>query len=322
MKIISTFVNINRKSNNLIMENTENQVSGTGPRNIKSNKGLTILLSIIILALVALSIVLYTRNKQQKAESTELQQVLEEDKKSVQKELQDLLGEYDGLKTTNDSMNRMIAGQQEKIKKLLNINAVNAGVIAKYRKELTTLRDVLKSYIAQVDSLNTRNQALVQENVEVKTNLEQARNENLRINQEKDQLSSKVQKAAVITTSNIVVTPLNKRNKEENKVKNMLKLRVCFTLRENAIASAGTKTVYLRITRADGQVLAYSSSDVFDFQGQQIAYSAKREVEYDNKDIDVCIFWDNNNQLSVGTYTIDLFTDGNLIGSTKFDIKK
>jgi hypothetical protein len=61
---------------------------------------------------------------------------------------------------------------------------------------------------------------------------------------------------------------------------------------------------------------------VFNFQGQSIVYSAKRQIEYENKDIDVCIFWDNNNQLTVGEYTIDIFTEGNLIGSTKFSMKK
>lgn len=303
------------------MENSDNQVTDLGNQKPKSNKGLTILLSIIIFALLAAIVVLYTQKGQQAEESAEVQQILE-DQTSLQKELQDLIGEYDGLKSDNDSMNKQIAGQQEKIKRLLGERASNIELITKYKKELSTLRDVLKSYIAQVDSLNTRNQQLVQENVEVKTNLEQARAENLKVSQEKDELSSQVQKASVITTSNIVVTALNKRGKDENRVKNMTKLRVCFTLRENAIAKAGTKDIFIRITRPDGAVIAYSESDLFDFQGQQIVYSAKRQVEYENKDIDVCIFWDNNNQLVVGTFTIDIFTDGNMIGTTKFEIKK
>ena len=99
-------------------------------------------------------------------------------------------------------------------------------------------------------------------------------------------------------------------------------MKVCFTLRENAIAKAGTKDIYIRITRVDGAVIAYSDADIFDFQGQQIVYSAKRQIEYENKDIDVCIFWDNNNQLVIGEYTIDIFTDGNMIGTAKLNMKK
>lgn len=304
------------------MENTEFQSTEQTSASPKSNKGLVILLFIIIAVLIAAIVVIYTKSSQKITEQSEVQQIIEDQKTSLQKELTDMIGEYDALKSDNDSMNKMISGQQEKIKRLLSERANNITLITKYKKELGTLREVLKSYIAQVDSLNTRNQQLVQENVQVKTNLEQARNENTKISQEKEQLSSQVQKASVITTSNIVVTPLNKRGKDENKLKNMMKLKVCFTMRENSIAKAGTKDVFIRITRPDGNVIAYSQTDVFDFQGQQVVYSAKRQVEYENKDIDVCIYWDNNKQLILGEYTVDIFTDGNMIGTTKFTIKK
>lgn len=308
------------------MENTENQKPdqpayqyGQTP---KSNKGLTILLVILIVVFSAIIVVLAVKMKQNKTESEQIEQILEGQKNSLAKELNDLMGEYDALKTNNDSMNKLIEGQEGKIKRLLRERASNAALITKYTKELGTLREVLKSYIAQVDSLNLRNQQLVQENVEVKTSLEQARSENIKLNQDKDALSSQVQKASVIGTSNITVTPLNKRAKAENKVSRTVKVKVCFTLRENAIAKPGAKDIYIRITRADGAVIAYSDADVFDFQGQKIVYSAKRQIEYENKDIDVCIFWDNNNQLVIGEYTVDIFTDGNLIGTTKFTMSK
>lgn len=301
------------------MENTDFQSTEQKP---KSNKGLTILLIIVIIALGSTIAVLVSKINQQKVAAMEVQTILESEKQGLQKELTDLIGEYDELKGNNDGLNKQIGEQQEKIKKLLRIQASNVDLIGKYKKELGTLRDVLKSYIAQVDSLNTRNQQLVTENVAVKTNLDQARTENVKISQEKDQLNSQVQKAAVITTSNIVVTPLDKRGKEASRISKTLKLKVCFTLRENAIAKPGTKDVYLRITNPAGSVIAYSESDVFNFQGQQIVYSAKRQIEYENKDIEVCIFWDNNNQLTVGEYTIDMFTEGNLIGTAKFSMKK
>jgi FtsZ-binding cell division protein ZapB len=288
----------------------------------KSGKGLTILLTIVALILLAAVVVLFYRLNDTKKQANETEQYLETQKKSLTNELQDLIGEYDALKTNNDSINQKLTEQQEKIKKLLNYQASNVQKIKLYEKELKTLRDVLKSYIAQVDSLTTRNQQLIQENTEVKGSLDVAREENIKLSTEKEDLSSKVQKAAVITTSNIVVTPLNKRGKDEDKSTRITKLKVCFTLRENAIAAAGSKEVFIRITRPDEMVLAYSESDVFNFQGQQIVYSAKRQVEYENKDLDVCIFWDNNDKIIVGTYTVDIFTDGALIGTTKFTIKK
>jgi hypothetical protein len=308
------------------MENTENQKPDQPVYNYqhesKPNKGLIILLVILIVVFTAISIVLFVNLRQNKTESAQVEQILESQKKSLAKELNDLMGEYDALKSNNDSMNQKIEGQETKIKRLLKERSSNVQLITKYTKELGTLRDVLKSYIAQVDSLNLRNQQLVQENVEVKTSLEQARADNIKLTQDKDALSSQVQKASVIGTNNITVIPLNKRAKPETRISRTVKVKVCFTMRENAIAKPGAKDVYIRITRADGAVIAYSDADLFNFQGQQIVYSAKRQIEYENKDIDVCIFWDNNNQLVIGEYTVDIFTDGNLIGTTKFSMKK
>jgi len=307
------------------MENSEVQTPEQAQPKPKSSKGLVILLFIIIFALLAAIVIIYTKSSQKINEQSEVQQIIEDQKTSLQKELSDMIGEYDALKTNNDSMNKMIAGQQEKIKRLLGERASNISLISKYKKELGTLRDVLKSYIAQVDSLNTRNQQLVQENVQVKTNLEESKSENVKISQERDQLSTQVKKASVISTSNIIVTALNKKDKPENKLKNMLKVKVCFTMRENSIAKAGSKDVYIRITRPDATVIANTQQDVFDFQDQKIVYSAKRQIDYENKDIDVCVFWDNNitsNQLMLGDFTIDIFADGALIGTTKFNIKK
>lgn len=304
------------------MENVNSSQTEVENQKPKSNNGLSILLFIIILILGAVIVYFVSELNKKKQESAETQKILEDQKQSLSNELKGLIVTYDSLKTNNDSINHQMSLQQDKIKKLLNLHASDAETIRKYQKELGTLREVLKSYIAQVDSLNTRNQELISENTEVKTHLEQARNENAKITKEKTELSTQVQKASVITTSNIIISPLNKRGKDETRVSRILKLKVCFTMRENSIATAGQKDVYIRITSADGSVIAYSETDVFTFQDQQIVYSAKRQVDYENKDLDVCIYWDNNNKLALGDYNVDIFTDGNLIGTSKFTLKR
>jgi hypothetical protein len=303
------------------MENNFQSDPSASPSS-KSNKGLLILLVILILGFSATIIVLLNKIGDQKQQFTEVQGILEGEKGSLQKELNGMISEYDALKGDNDSMNRLINGQQEKIKRLLTIQATNVELISKYKKELGTLREVLKSYIAQVDSLNTRNQQLVQENTEVTSKLNQARTENVEKTGKIDELNSQVQKGAILTTSNLTALTLNKRGKEENNASKTLKVKVCFTVRENKLAKSGTKDIYIRIMGANGAVIAYAETDLFDFEGQQIVYSAKRQIEYENKDIDVCIFWDNNNQLVIGKYTVDIFSDTHLIGSTTFELKK
>jgi len=123
--------------------------------------------------------------KQNKTESAQVELILENQKTSLAKELNDLMGEYDALKTNNDSMNKLIVGQEDKIKRLLRQRASNVELITKYTKELGTLREVLKSYIAQVDSLTCATNNLFRKMFEVRTSLEQARAENLKLSQDR-----------------------------------------------------------------------------------------------------------------------------------------
>jgi archaellum component FlaG (FlaF/FlaG flagellin family) len=48
-----------------------------------------------------------------------------------------------------------------------------------------------------------------------------------------------------------------------------------------------------------------------------------REVNYEGQDLPVNIYWDNTGEAEfmVGTYTIDLFADGNNVGTTTIEFK-
>jgi len=256
-----------------------------------------------------------------KADNAVVQEALEQQKTSLTNELQDMMSEYEGLKSDNDSLNKKIEKQQDRIKQLLSINASNLEKIKLYKKELSTLRDIMKSYIVQIDSLNTKNQKLVTENVEIKSSLEDARKNNEDLSKEKEKLNSKVQMASVLNAKNIVCSSLNKRGKDTEKATRVTKIKVCFTIRENPLISAGEKEVFMRITRPDELILATSEQDIFSYDGKQIVYSAKRSVNYENKDVDMCIFWENAGQLIPGNYNVDLFCESKMIGTGSFALK-
>jgi Asp-tRNA(Asn)/Glu-tRNA(Gln) amidotransferase C subunit len=189
-----------------------------------------------------------------------------------------------------------------------------------YEKELKTIREVLKSYVIQIDSLNQANIALRTENIEVKQKLRKTEIEKDELTVQKEELTQMVEKASVLSAKNIVVTPLNKRSKENLRSDKVDKLRTCFTIRENAVMPPGNKTIYLRIARPDDVILS-SGVNLFEFQGEQIVFSASREVQYENVDIELCIFWTNDGQLIPGTYRVNIYVDGNDIGSTTFALK-
>ena len=125
-----------------------------------SNRNIVIFLTIIT-AILAVSLgFLALRYNTMLKENQIAQGAVEEQKNSLAKDLNNMMVEYDNLKTNNDSMNFKITEQQDHIKKLLNIQASNLEKIRLYKNELSTLRTVLKSYVVQIDSLNQRNQLL------------------------------------------------------------------------------------------------------------------------------------------------------------------
>jgi len=274
----------------------------------------TVVLTLGLIGLVALY---YS----QKNKMVEMEQVLTEEKDSLANELRMMMYGYDTLKTSNDTLNAKIDRQKGKIKKLLDINASNAVLIRKYKAEISTMRDIMKSYIVQIDSLNTRNKALVAENMEVRQQIADVQQTNVVLNQAKDSLTKKVTVASVIQAKDIVAVALNKKRKETSEVKRLDKVRVCFTLRENAIATPGNKIVYLRVIRPDQLVITSSPDNLFEVKGEQMIFSANRAVDYANADIEMCIFLDNTGDFIPGQYAVELYLDGDLIGSSSFTLK-
>jgi hypothetical protein len=193
--------------------------------------------------------------------------------------------------------------------------------IRRYEKELLTIRDVLKSYIVQIDSLNTKNQILLVENKDLKNVHVKLESKNKQLEQEKEELTSIKMEAKTLIAAGITPVALNKRSKEQDRVDKVTKIRVDFTLRKNTVADAGAKIVYLRLIRPDAVVLGSKEAGVFDYENSQIPYSASREVNYEKNDLPVSIFWDNNGDLIKGNNVCELYCEGKLIGRTEFTLR-
>lgn len=254
----------------------------------------------------------------QRNNMTEMRTLLTEQKDSLTNELVELKYSYDTLKTDNDTLNAKLEEERLKIERLLSINASNVQTIRTYRKEISTMREIMKSYIVQIDSLNTRNQLLIAENTEIKQQMQRVEETNAELSQVKDELSDKVEVASVIKAREINPMPLNKKRKETDRLSRFVKLEVAFILNENPIVEPGKKTVYMRITRPDGLVITSSPENIFEVNDETMLYTESRTVDYLNKDVEMSIFVDNTGDFIEGTYSVDLYLDGHSIGSSSF----
>lgn len=296
-----------------------NNINQPGQTTQKDTSVKMIAATIILGVILGLLIIMYFV---QRHNMFEMETVLTEEKDSLANELRRISFAFDTLKTNNDTLNANLARDKEKIVQILAINESNVRLIRQYKKEIKTMREIMKSYIVQIDSLNTRNKMLVAENSEIRQEIKEVRSTNTQLSKAKDELSSKVEVASVIQAKDIVAVPLNKKRKDTNRVGLLDKLRICFTLRENPIAKAGQKMVYLRVIRPDSLVIATSPDNLFEYRKNKIIYSATREVDYMNQDIEMCIFLDNTGDFIIGTYSCELYLEGAIIGRTNFMLSK
>lgn len=282
---------------------------------------LTVLAIILVIAVTILGIS-YIR-QQREAEETQVQLMAEKD--TIAKNLLNLMDDYKNMETTNEELNKKLAEEQANAQKLYDelkkVKRVSYAKIKEYQKELGTLRSIMKGMLRDIDSLNTMNKELIAENVKVKAEIASTKETVKNLEEQTQELNTQVAKGSVIRARNLVAMGVNDKGKQITRAKKVKKIRACFTLTENAIAQAGTRTVYMRLIGPDEFVLAKSETDLFDYNGNKIVFSASREIDYQNADVDMCIYYDNKGTLIPGKYLVNIHMDGELIGTSEFILK-
>lgn len=287
------------------------------------SKNLIIIIILLVIIIGGVSFYAFRQNQENK-EMTELFAI---EKEEMENEYTTFATQYDELQVqiNNDSLRIKLESEKLKTQRLLEelrqVKTSNAAEITRLKKELKTVRAVLKSYVMQIDSLNRINEALATENKEVKKKYSEATRQINTLAQEKKTLNAKVTLAAQLDATNINVQPKNKRGKEAKKVKDVKKIAVSFTIVKNITAKTGERTLYVRIAKPDNDVLTKSSSDTFTYENKQLSYSIKKYIEYTGEEQNVTVYWDVQEFLPAGTYNVYIFADGTMIGQQSFSMK-
>ena len=288
-------------------------------------KKVLIPLIVVILALIGGIAYLLGNLEQQKQVNRDMQELAELDKQEMENEYERFALQYSEMKTqiNNDSIVEQLTQEQMKTQKLLEelkkVKADDAREITRLKKELATVREVLRSYIIQVDSLNCLNESLKQENSRVNAVLQERNSQIAGLSNEKASLSEKVAIAAQLDATNISLSLLNKRDKPTKKLKDTKKMQVNFTITKNVTASNGHRTIYVRIQNPGGNTLSGGGS--FAYENRNLEYSMKKTIEYTGEEVSVATFWNVSQMLEGGQYRVSIFADGNMIGSRSFNFE-
>lgn len=274
-------------------------------------------LSVVLILLFIFFLVERSQNKEHIA-------VIHQEKEMLEQELTDLSHNYDDLKTSNDTLNEKLLQEQEKIATLLDqmkkFRDNSYAEINRYKREIGTLKTVLRSYVVQIDSLNQLNLKLAKENTEVRKQMDWVRERNQKLENQQKDMKEVIARASALKTENFTVYPVNKKDRETN-WKKCFNLKAEFVITKNVTAKRGERTIYLRLKRPDDKVIAFSDKSFFKYQNVSLTYSAKREITYEGDRLEMAIYWPNDGSLVKGKYTAELFCDNEIIGTTEFFLK-
>ena len=291
-----------------------------------------------IAVIIALVIGFFFILRSQRSELEEEKAVLVNQQRDImEEELTKLAAEYDiqykklsagqgeqKFSLATDSLISQILAERAKVeqlqKELKASKATSAKRIDQLSREVTTLRNVLRTYVVQIDSLQATNERLRAENTEVKENYNRVTSQAQQLSSEKAHLSDRVKLAAKLDATAISVTPIDKRGKHTKSLSKVVNLQIRFTISKNVTAEVGEKTFYCRITQPNDELLVKAGAGTFAIEGKQIPYSIRREIEYNGEETPLVMYWPVEESLQSGTYQLRIFADGNLIGSASFSL--
>lgn len=279
--------------------------------------------AILLIAAIALTVLLLDSRKQ----NEEMQELFAIEKEELESEYSTFATQYDELKIriTNDSLQAKLEQEklrtQQLLEELKQTKASDAAEITRLKKELKTVRAVMRGYVLQIDSLNRINEQLAKENKRVKARYQEASKKINNLAEEKEALTQKVNLASQLDAIGINLKATKNNGRSESKLKRAKKLVLNFLIAKNITTETGEKTVYVRIMAPDGNALTKSASDTFKYENRDINYSMKKYIEYTGEEQELTMYWDIEEFLQAGKYRVHIFVDGNMIGYNDFELE-
>lgn len=286
-----------------------------------------IVLITVACLLLATIITLGLMLAQSKQQNSEMQELFAIEKEELESEYSSFALQYDELKVriTNDSLQYKLEQEklrtQQLLEELKQTKADNAAEITRLKKELKTVRAVLRSYVIQIDSLNAINEGLKKENRRVTEKYREATKTIDALSTAKEELSQIVTLASQLDAAGIKMSLLKKNGKQVSKLKRAKQIEIKFTITKNITTETGNKTVYARIIQPSQEVLTKSTSNTFTYEDREIGYSMRKHIEYTGEEQEVTMYWDVEEYLQPGTYRIYLFADGVMIGEANYEFE-
>ena len=237
---------------------------------------------------------------------------------ALQNDYASLSSDYDTINSQLDSSREEVSQLIERIKKT---EATNRSMMRKYERELGTLRSIMKTYIVQIDSLNTLNKKLTADAAAARREAAESRKHSEKLSKEVQELSGQVAAGAVIKARGLKLEAYNSSDKVTDRSSRVTYMLASLVLSENDLAPAGPVRVYIRVKSPDGILLVNSTQRTFEVNGEPMICSASREVDYQGKDVELGIYLNEIPEFVKGIYTVEAYTSQGRVGSAELMLR-
>ena len=277
-------------------------------------KTAAIILGVVAAGLaIALGVIWFSKNK--------LVNELNEEKEDLTSQIVSLQADYENLSSEYDTINMQLDSSREEVAQLVErikkTDATNRAKMRQYEKELGTLRSIMKSYIVQIDSLNTLNHQLTVAAANARKAAAASDARNKELTAQVEGLSSQVAAGSILKARGLRLDAYSSADKIVDNSKRVARMLVTLSLVENEIAPKGPVRVYIRVLDPAGNLLQDGTGASFTLGGETFEATASREVDYQGREVELSIYVNNIPAYQKGIYTMEAYTEQSMLGSAE-----
>ncbi len=258
-------------------------------------------------------------------QKTTLVNELTVEKEELTAQMIELQNDYASLSSDYDTINSQLDSSREEVSQLIerikHTEATNRTKIRQYEKELGTLRSIMRSYIVQIDSLNTLNKKLTADAAAARREAAESRRIQEELSKTVESLAGQVATGSVIKARGLKIEAYNGSDKVTDRSSRVVRLLTTLSLVENDLAPKGPVRVYIRVKDPDGILLTNSTQRTFEVNGEPMICSASREVDYQGNEVEMSIYLNDIPAYVKGIYTVEVYSAQGLLGSAELMLR-
>ncbi len=294
----------------------------------KSSKS-TIIIAILSVIVLVQSVKIYL-DYQEKVEVKAELATTEEDLASTMQRLNDVKLELDQkieeIAKLGGDVTELEKAKAEVTAELKRSNSRNSKAIKELKDRLEGYEQLLKIKDEEIEKLQSLNKELFTENRSLKTKQNVLSDSLNRLTKNKEELATKVAIASQLKAENINLVSVNDKGKEKEppfRKRQLEKIKVEFTIADNKVAPIEGKKILVRVIDQNGQPIfdTTKGSGTFILNGKEEFFTSAQEILFDNTGQKLSFTYDKGSEYTAGNYLVEIYTDGYLMGTTRFEVR-